>query len=185
MIAQPEKKNFRWQNVAFAVLVGALVYMAIFFYRFANRERPVPGIANIAADQVRPKFNTEFEEQGRLVFLRGGRPDTLAAVRLEFALEEQEQAQGMMWRRDVRPDQAMLFVFPQEEPRSFWMKNTLVSLDLYFIAADSSILNIHKAAVPENTELHYRSEGKAQFVLETVAGFADQHGIAPGDKIRW
>lgn len=91
-----------------------------------------------------------------------------------------------MMQRDGFPSDrsGMLFIFDEEEPRSFWMSNTPVALDIIFTDADSQIVNIAKYTTPFSNE-RYRSEEPAQFVLETPAGFADSHGLLEGDRIRW
>ena len=89
-------------------------------------------------------------------------------------------------QRDGFPSETsgMLFPFAQEQDRNFWMANTPLALDLFFIDADSQVVSIHKYAQP-NTADQIPSEGPAQYVLETPAGFADSYGIVEGDRVRW
>jgi len=76
----------------------------------------------------------------------------------------------------------MLFVFEEEAPRSFWMKNTLIPLDMIFIKRNGEILNIHQNAIPQDlTSIH--SKGSAYAVLELNGGEAEQLGLAAGDKV--
>lgn len=91
----------------------------------------------------------------------------------------------MMQREGFPNDRSgMLFLFDNEERRSFWMSNTPVALDIIFVDADSQIVNISKYATPFSSE-HYLSGAPAKFVLETPAGFADSYGLLEGDRIRW
>ena len=81
-------------------------------------------------------------------------------------------------------DEGMLF--PMEPPReaSFWMKNTVISLDIIFIGTDGRILNIAENAVPYSEEPR-RAAGLAAAVLELNGGRAAELGIVPGDKVEW
>ncbi len=75
----------------------------------------------------------------------------------------------------------MLFVFPDEAPRSFWMRNTLLPLDMIFLNAQGRILNIEHSAVPK-TETLRTSKGAAQYVIELPGGTARAHNIRAGDR---
>jgi uncharacterized membrane protein (UPF0127 family) len=101
--------------------------------------------------------------------------------KVERAEKLAEVQKGLMFRRDMPRDQGMLFVFPNEGERGFWMKNTYIPLDMFFIRADGTIHKIHKGAVPHDTTI-IRSEGSVKYVLEMNAGIADEYGIKVGDK---
>lgn len=104
--------------------------------------------------------------------------------RVEVAGSAMEQARGLMFRTRLGPDEGM--IFPMSPPRgaSFWMKNTVISLDLIFIAPDGRISNIAARAVPYD-EQPLTSIGKVKAVLEIPGGRAAELGIAPGDKVAW
>ncbi len=124
-----------------------------------------------------------FTREGRLAVVQDG--DSTVTIDLEIAETDSARERGMMQRDGFPNDRSgMLFIFDEEEPRSFWMSNTPVALDIIFTDADSQIVNIAKYTTPFSNE-RYRSEEPAQFVLETPAGFADSHGILEGDRIRW
>ena len=104
--------------------------------------------------------------------------------KVEVAASMMEQARGLMFRTRLGPDEGM--IFPMDPPRgaSFWMKNTVISLDLIFIAPDGRISNIAANAVPYDlTSLE--STGLVKGVLEIPGGRAKALGIAPGDKVEW
>ena len=89
-----------------------------------------------------------------------------------------------MFRRELAPDAGMLFLFEENAPHVFWMKNTLVSLDMIFIAEDGRIAGIVARAVPG--DLSPRSAGgPSRYVLEVVGGWAEAHGVAPGDRVKF
>ncbi len=101
---------------------------------------------------------------------------------VELAVTPEEQAKGLMFRRELPEGQGMLFDFHHEEPSTFWMKNTYVSLDMIFIRGDGRILRIAENTVPLSEAL-VPSGGPVRAVLEVVAGTAKKFGIAPGDRV--
>jgi uncharacterized protein len=101
---------------------------------------------------------------------------------VEMAVTPEEQAKGLMFRRELPEGQGMLFDFHQEQPATFWMKNTYVSLDMIFIRGDGRILRIAENTVPLSEAL-VPSGGPVRAVLEVVAGTARKLGIAPGDRV--
>lgn len=106
------------------------------------------------------------------------------AFKVEVAGTTEEQSKGLMFRTAMGADEGM--IFPMNPPRmaSFWMRNTVISLDLIFVGPDHKILNIAAQAVPyDETPLY--SNGRVIAVLELNGGRAAQLGIAPGDKVEW
>ncbi len=101
---------------------------------------------------------------------------------VEMAVTPDEQAKGLMFRRELPEGQGMLFDFHREQPATFWMKNTYVSLDMIFIRGDGRILRIAENTVPLSEAL-VPSGGPVRAVLEVVAGTAKKFGIAPGDRV--
>lgn len=117
-------------------------------------------------------------------------------MRMELALTEPERIQGLMHRTSLPADGGMLFAFPDSEPRAFWMKNTLIPLDILFVDAKGTVVAIHTMRVErplrpgEDETLYnatlpaYPSDGKpAQFVIELNANQAKRCGIKVGDTI--
>jgi uncharacterized membrane protein (UPF0127 family) len=101
---------------------------------------------------------------------------------VEMAVTPEEQAKGLMFRRELPEGQGMLFDFQREQPTSFWMKNTYISLDMIFIRADGRILRIAENTEPHSTKI-ISSGGLAKGVLEVIAGTAQKYGIQPGDRV--
>ncbi|MBW8755011.1 MAG: DUF192 domain-containing protein [Sphingomonadales bacterium] len=106
------------------------------------------------------------------------------AFRVEVARDSVEQARGLMFRTRMGADEGM--IFPMDPPRdaAFWMKNTVIPLDIVFIGADRRILNIAANAVPYS-ETPLPSAGKVSGVLELNGGRAAALGIGPGDRVDW
>lgn len=104
--------------------------------------------------------------------------------RVELARTPQEQAKGLMFRTQMGPDEGMIFPFDPPRGASFWMRNTVIPLDLIFVGRDGRISNIAANAVPyDETPLY--SSGDAKAVLELNGGRAAQLGIQPGDRVEW
>jgi hypothetical protein len=101
---------------------------------------------------------------------------------VELALTPGQQAQGLMFHQLMAADAGMLFIYDRAQPASFWMKNTLIPLDMLFIAADGRIVNIHERAVPESLD-SVNSDGPVKAILELNGGMASRLGIRPGDRV--
>jgi uncharacterized protein len=104
--------------------------------------------------------------------------------RVEVAGTSAEQAKGLMFRTQMGADEGM--IFPMNPPRmaSFWMRNTVIPLDLVFVGPDGRILNIAANAVPYD-EQPLSSAGLVKGVLELGGGRAAELGIVAGDLVEW
>ena len=92
--------------------------------------------------------------------------------------------QGLMYRKALAANAGMLFLYPDERPVSFWMKNTLIPLDMLFLKADGSIAHIAHDAVPLD-ETPIDSGAPVRAVLEVKGGTADALGIREGDRVEY
>ncbi|MCE7886171.1 MAG: DUF192 domain-containing protein [Alphaproteobacteria bacterium PRO2] len=101
---------------------------------------------------------------------------------VEMATESADQARGLMYRSSLNNDSGMLFLFGGESQRTFWMKNTLIPLDMIFIARDGTINHIHHNAKPQD-ETRITSDTEAMAVLEINGGLAGTLNINEGDKV--
>jgi len=102
--------------------------------------------------------------------------------RVEIAADQPSQEKGLMFRKQMAPDAGMLFEFPKPELEAFWMKNTILPLDLIFIRADGTISSIAPNAVPYSTTTIPSLE-PVRAVLEINGGRADQLGIEPDQVV--
>lgn len=107
----------------------------------------------------------------------------VAKFTVELADTPRRQDIGMMCRRAVAPDHGMLFDFHTPRPVSFWMRNTLIPLDMVFIDAGGRVYSIIRNAEPL-TDTPRPSGGPVRGVLEIGGGRAAQLGILPGDRVR-
>jgi uncharacterized protein len=111
--------------------------------------------------------------------------DTIAGPHhfaVELAVTPEQQQLGLMFRASLSPDAGMLFDFGQTKPASFWMKNTLIPLDMLFITADGRIADIHEHAEPLS-EAVILSRVPVRAVLEVKGDTVAQLGIRVGDVV--
>ncbi len=102
---------------------------------------------------------------------------------VEIADTREAQTRGLMFRDSLERDRGMLFVFPREAPRAFWMRNTRIPLDILYFDAELRLVSVAANARPCKTAQcpSYPSEGPAQYVLELNAGIAGELGVTRGD----
>lgn len=103
---------------------------------------------------------------------------------VEVARTPDEQSRGLMFRTAMGPDEGMLFPYDPPRVLSFWMKNTVLSLDLIFIGPDHRVINVAANAVPYS-EASILSDAPAIAVLELNAGRAKELGIVAGARVDW
>lgn len=109
--------------------------------------------------------------------------DTTVAV--EFAKTSQEQSRGLCCRDSLPENQGMLFVYDSPGNYGFWMKDTRIPLDMYWISSEKRIVHIEHSVQPDSYPKSYRSPEPAQYILETNAGFAKQYNIQVGDIVQF
>ena len=101
----------------------------------------------------------------------------------EIARTPTEHQVGMMWRTNMAEMEGMIFVFDEPGSRSFWMRNTLLPLDIAYIGPDGVLIEVH-AAQPRNETPLPSSSDRVQFVLETRQGWFQRNNVKPGMQIR-
>ena len=102
----------------------------------------------------------------------------VASFSVEVADTPGKRRQGLMFRKQLEEGTGMLFVFDKDEPRSFWMKNTYIPLDIVFIGESQEVVSVVEGTTPLSTE-PVRSAGPAKYVLEVNAGEFSERGLAP------
>jgi len=121
-------------------------------------------------------------DRGPLAVIRG--PGAAVEVSLEVAATPAERERGLMYRTSLAEGRGMLFVFDADGNHSFWMKNTLIPLDMLFIARDGLVVGIHANATP--LSMANIQVGKpSRYVLEVPGGWAARHGIAAGAQVEF
>ncbi len=128
---------------------------------------------------VPPAMTGEHSDDTPVVHLHDDAGELLTSFHLELAVTEEEQARGLMYRPEMLDEWGMLFIYEQEHHLSFWMKNTLIPLDMIFIDNTGTVVGVVPEAEPE-TQTPRRVAAPARYVLEINGGLAEEFGIAGG-----
>ncbi len=137
-------------------------------------------IALLLVGAVLPATGQSRTSRGRVVFPDG------TVVSLEVADTEAVRERGLMFRERLAPDQGMIFVFPEPGEYPFWMKNTLIPLDMLWLDARSRIVAMAQSVPPCKADPcpGYPPNAIASYVIEVVSGFASQHRLKVGDTVK-
>ena len=177
----PLKKNKRTKIslarllVIILTLAIALAFLIFSVYTPAKKKKQQRSVSSVS------KASIPFRKDGTLSILNA-KSNSPIMLDIEIADDENERMRGLMDRLELPENAGMLFIFDGDEPRSFWMKNTYISLDIIYINSKKEIVSIQKYTQPKTTT-SIPSEAPAKYVLEVNAGFTDKYGIGPGDRI--
>ena len=154
------KKKINTHNI---VIIGVIVVL-ILFWGFLG-------------------YGYVHKEDARITF-ENGNGDKIKIL-AEIADSSEERQTGLMYRKYLGQKKGMIFVFPAESNYSFWMKNTLIPLDMIFVDGDFEIVDIIENVPPckNNPCPNYTPNGDALYVIEVNADFSEKYGINLGDKI--
>ncbi len=132
----------------------------------------VAGVIPVAAQLRVPR--------GRAVFPDG------TSVSVEIADADPVRERGLMFREHLAPSEGMIFVFPAAGYYPFWMKNTLIPLDMLWLDAGGRIVSIAQSVPPCKADPcpSYPPTGNALYVIEVVSGFCREHGVKAGDLVK-
>lgn len=103
-------------------------------------------------------------------------------LRVEIADSPAEQEEGLMNREKLGENRGMLFVFPDEQVRSFWMKNTLIPLSIAYMDSQGRIIDLQEMKALDDEPPHYVSAKPARYALEANKGFFEERGVKVGDR---
>ncbi len=171
---EKEKKKSRQKIIAAGVVILIIIAAVILLSRKGNTQ--AGGVnTNIGMATI------NFTKNGELTFL-DNRNNFLAKIDIEIADTEEKRTQGLMFRASMKENQGMLFIFDREEMQAFWMKNTMIPLDMIFVNAKKEIVNIRRNARPYDLS-SYTSLAPTKYVVEVNGGYCKRHGIKSGDRI--
>lgn len=123
-----------------------------------------------------------FNKEGELQLLKSATDSILVKLDIEIADNDFETQTGLMYRESMKTNRGMLFIFPNEQPRSFYMKNTRIALDLIYLDANKTVVSFQENAKPFN-ENSLPSNAAAKYVLEVNAGLVNIWQLDVGDKM--
>jgi uncharacterized membrane protein (UPF0127 family) len=155
------------------ILVGAALVALYFLFFHDGKKAHKPYVDN-------PRRDVQYRIDGTIFFTRAD-GDTITKLYVEVADDPYSHARGLMYRSSMPDTVGMLFIYNDYDYRSFWMKNTHISLDLVFINDQFLINQVHEYAIPYSEE-SIISKDKAKYVVEVNAGYTDRHRIGPGQS---
>jgi uncharacterized protein len=135
-----------------------------------------------APQQTPPASPPAAAASGPRVMLPDG-----AAIQVELATDDATRAQGLMFRDHLAEDRGMLFLFPESGEYPFWMKNTLIPLDMIWIDDQRRVAHVSSNVPPCKADPcpNYPPNANAKYVLELAAGVAAKHHLANGQALRF
>lgn len=143
-------------------------------------DQPPPEAAAAQACPADPLPEPPRLPRGQVTFIDAA---DQPVVEVELAREAEHRARGLMYRTEMAESEGMLFSWMEQSPRSFWMRNTCLPLDMLFVAADGTIVGVLEQ-VPVLNESARTVPCPAAHVLEVNAGYCRRHGIRAGQRIR-
>lgn len=179
---QQTKKQMN-KNRFMQITVGIVLVAFVAYFVLSNLLLTKTPVDPELETAVNGKTAYSFTKEGELSFTNKN-GESLAQIDIEIADDNRQRETGMMFRDKMDETQGMLFIFDYEEPQSFWMRNTILPLDIIYVNSKMEIVTIIKNAKPFD-ETSLPSIKPAQFVVEVVAGYTDKLGIKEGDKIVW
>ncbi|WP_400080736.1 DUF192 domain-containing protein [Winogradskyella sp. R77965] len=130
------------------------------------------------------KVIVSFQKEGILTLKKAASDSIIQILDIEIADNEYETQTGLMYRTKLETNHGMLFVFPDVDFRSFYMKNTKIPLDIIYLNKDKIIVSVQKNARPFD-EASLPSNAPAQYVLEINGGLFDEWQVEVGDRIEY
>ena len=176
------KKKLSVYNIVIVVILALIIIISslVIFVNPVkkNIRKPVTNMSEQPVAVPKPVFRKD----GELRFIDSKTNDILATINIEVADSDAEREQGLMYRESMAENEGMLFLMGAEALQSFWMKNTIISLDILYADSDRRIVSIHKNCKPYSLD-QIPSGQPASYVVEVNAGYCDKYGIEPGDLI--
>ncbi len=153
-----------------------LLILSALFFISCNQKNTTTINANIT--------EIEFTKHGELSVFGRDKDSLLKDFDIEIAESEFAIQTGLMYRSSMKDNQGMLFIFPDMQMRSFFMKNTRIPLDIIYIDNNKRVVSIQENAIPfDQTSLP--STGPAKYVLEINGGLSKKLNITPGSRVEW
>ena len=176
------KKKLSVYNITIAIILLLILVIGSLIV-FVN---PAPKLVHKSDDVMNEQpviaAKPVFHKDGELRFLDGKSNKVISKIEIEVADDDAEREQGLMYRDTMAENAGMLFLMEAEEPQTFWMKNTIISLDILYADADKRIVSISKNCKPYSLD-QIPSVKPALYVVEVNAGYTAKYRIRVGDMI--
>jgi uncharacterized protein len=161
--------------------LAVLIFLALSsIFLQCNKQENIPSLDTTKKNNS-PKI--PFVKQGEVSF-EDKEKKLVKGIDVEIADTDDKRHTGLMFRESMEDNQGMLFIFPREEPQGFYMRNTIIPLDIIFINSKGLIVKIYKNTTPFSEE-DLPSIKPILYVVEVNGGFSDKYKIKEGDMIEW
>ncbi len=179
-----ENKNSSSGNSKY-ILIAVIIAIAGYFayeYGFKKEVKLNTPVVVDPKERIKSVKEPQFVKEGELEFLKKDKKTVVRKIEVEIADNDREREIGLMYRKSMDDSKGMLFIFPKQEIQSFWMKNTIMPLDIMYVNSDKEIVKIYRNTTPFS-ENSLPSEKPAMFVVEVAGGFSERHGVTEGDFV--
>ena len=180
---QGENSSSFYRFVFIAVIIFVLLYI-LYLSFFDDKKENEYMLSTDKTEQFKNIKEPQFVKEGELEFLKKDDKTAISKIDIEIADNTPERMQGLMYRKSMDENRGMLFIFQDYEQRGFYMRNTIIPLDIIFLDSAKQVLKIHKNTTPFS-ERTLESGMPAKFVVEVNAGYTDRYGIEDGDRIKF
>lgn len=176
------KRKLSVYNISIAAILVLILVIGSLIIFVNPVKRPTRKSADSVNEQPKTPSKPVFRKDGELRFMDGKTNKVITVIDIEVADDNPEREQGLMYRDTMAENAGMLFLMGMEETQAFWMKNTVLSLDILYVDSERRIVSIHKNCTPYSLD-QIVSAKPALYVVEVNAGYTDKNGIQVGDMI--
>jgi len=178
---QNNSSFYRFVFIAVIIFVAAyFIYLSFFDDKNENEYR----LSTDKTESFKDVQEPQFKKEGELEFLKKDGKTVISKIDIEIADNAPERMQGLMYRKSMDENIGMLFVFQEYEQQGFFMRNTIIPLDIIFLDSSKQIIKIHKNTVPFS-ETTLPSGKPSMYVVEVNAGYTDKYSIRERNKIKF
>ena len=161
----PNKQFWKEKKIIYTLLITAILIAVYFLF-------------------IRKSSDPDFKKEGEVIFFDKENRQRIIKIDAEVANNNSERIRGLMYRKQMDEDHGMLFIFEKPDTQSFWMRNTILPLDIMFIDSAGVIDTIYRKTIPYSDK-SLPSRRRVQFVVEVNGGWSDKFGVKEGDLIEF
>jgi uncharacterized membrane protein (UPF0127 family) len=180
----PGKSNSSFYRFVFIAVAIFVLFYILYLSIFDDKKENKYTLSTDKTEQFKNIKEPQFVKEGELEFLKKDSKTVVSKIDIEIADNTPERMQGLMYRKSMDENKGMLFIFQDYEVRRFYMKNTIIPLDIIFLDSVKQVLKIYKNTTPFS-ERTLESGMPAKYVVEVNAGYTDKRGIKDGDRIKF
>jgi uncharacterized protein len=169
-------------NVSLVIILSLILIIGSMIVFVNPAKKHVRNPVEVSNEKSLAPPKPVFRKDGELRFIDGKTTNVITTIEIEVADDDAEREQGLMYRDSMAENAGMLFLMEVEEPQSFWMKNTILSLDILYADSNRRIVSIHRNCKPYSLD-QIVSGKPALYVVEVNAGYTLKYGIEVGDMI--